>query len=141
MSTKKSEKTTGKKNGGEQHEEAATTKGRVHTIAKPGTVPATGKPTAIPEQPPIAVIAPSEGPTKPPKASKHPATDAAPAQPDDSQEVCVFAFRLLRSERDELHAATGSAKASKFVKAIVLAGARGDMKAIREIVDEMHAAR
>ena len=86
---------------------------------------------------PVAVIVSGETP----KAAKRPATSAAPPQQDDSQEVCVFAFRLLRSERDELHAATGSAKASKFVKAIVLAGARGDMKAIQEIVDEAQAAK
>jgi len=59
--------------------------------------------------------------------------------PDDTP--VVFAFRLTRAERDEIHAAAGSAKASRFVKAIVLAGARGDMKAVQEVVDEILAAR
>lgn len=60
---------------------------------------------------------------------------------DDGDALCVFAIRLKRSERDELHAAAGSAKASRFVRAIILAGARGDMKAVQEAVDSIHAAR
>ena len=72
---------------------------------------------------------------------KTPPTATSPQQPDDAQEVCVFAFRLSRSARDEIHRATGSAKASKFVRAIVLAGARGDMKAVQEAVDEIRAGR
>ena len=87
------------------------------------------------------MIVSSEEQIATPKKTKHPATDANPAQPDDSQDTVVFAMRLSRAERDELHSATGSGKASRFVKALVLAGARGDMKAIQEIVDEVQAAR
>jgi hypothetical protein len=89
-------------------------KGRVHTIAKPRSTPMTGKP-------------------------KTATTDATPQPPDDASEIVVFAFRLTRAERDEIHAATGSAKASRFIKTLALAGARGDTKAIQEIVDEIHA--
>jgi hypothetical protein len=86
---------------------------------------------------PVAVIVSGETP----KAAKRPTTNVTPPETDDSQDTVVFAFRLSRAERLELHEATGSAKASKFVKAIVLAGARGDMKAIQEIVDEAQASR
>ena len=138
MSTKNQKKVREEKQDQKGHQEPASD---VRIATGPGR---TRKPAAIPEQP-VAVIVPGETPPEPSKApakaAKRPATSAAPPQQDDGQEVVVFAFRILRSERDELHAATGSAKASKFVKAIVLAGARGDMKAIQEIVDEVQAAR
>ncbi len=149
MSTKKTEKTSSKKSSGEKHEEAATAStGRVHTIAKPRTMPVTG----APKDKPVAVIVggneqipgPAEvaaTPAKPPKKAKGPATDAPTTVPDDGGEIVVFAFRLTRSERDELHAATGSAKASRFVKAIVLAGARADTKAVQELIDEVQRGR
>ena len=59
---------------------------------------------------------------------------AAPQQPDDSSETVVFAFRLSRSERDEIHAATGSAKASKFVRTLAVAAARNDEAAVKAIM-------
>ncbi len=74
---------------------------------------------------------------KQPAQPKPPVTDA-PAQRDDSGEICVFAFRLTRSERDEIHAASGSAKASSFVRGLALAAARGDLKAVERIVDAVH---
>lgn len=146
MSTKKTEKAASKKSSGEKHEEAAT--GRVHTIAKPRTKPVTG----APKEKPVAVIVGGNGqtpgpaevaatPAKPPKKTKGPATDPPTTVPDDGGEIVVFAFRLTRAERDELHAATGSAKASRFVKAIVLAGARADTKAVQELIDEVQAGR
>ena len=61
--------------------------------------------------------------------------ETAPAQPDDSQSLVVFAFRLTRAERDLIHKAAGSAKASKFVRELALAAARGDMKAIEETLN------
>ena len=36
---------------------------------------------------------------------------STPKQPDDSQSMVVFAFRLTRAERDLIHQAAGSAKA------------------------------
>ena len=67
--------------------------------------------------------------------------DAAAAQADDSGEICVFAIRLRRAERDLIHQVAGSGKASEFVRGLAIAGARKDMKAVEEIVDAAHAAR
>jgi hypothetical protein len=134
MSTKENQKVRDKKQDQKDHQEPAG-EARIATGRS-----RTRKAATVAEQP-VAVIISSDAPPETPKATKRPATNVTPPQQDDGQEVCVFAFRLLRSERDELHAATGSAKASKFVKAIVLAGARGDMKAVQEIVDEIHAAK
>ena len=75
--------------------------------------------------------------TKPPEPTA-PANPTTPKQPDDSQDLVVFAFRLTRAERDTIHAAAGSAKASKFVRSLTLAAARGDSKAVKET---MEAAR
>jgi hypothetical protein len=128
-STRKTEKSANK-----QSNEKPTT-GRVNTIAKARPTPVTGAPKGKP----VAVLV-GNGATAatPLKTKAHAAIDTAEHKVD---EIVVFAFRMLRSERDELHAATGSAKASRFVRAIVLAGARGDMKAIEEIVDEVEAGR
>jgi hypothetical protein len=65
---------------------------------------------------------------------KTPASTEAPTQPDDGDELVVFAFRLTRTERDLIHQAAGSAKASKFVRGLALAAARGDQAAVKEIV-------
>jgi|GEM_PF-954869 len=54
------------------------------------------------------------------------------------EELLVFAFRLTKAERDEIHAAAGPGKASSFVKAMALGVARGDMKPIQEAVDRIH---
>lgn len=112
-----------------------------------GTARGTSTSTAVAKTP-LAGNVPSDAPpetakapAKAPKNAKRPTADTPTPAPGDAGETVVFAFRLTRSERDEIHAATGSAKASRFVKAIVLAGARGDMKAVQEIVDEIHAAK
>lgn len=55
---------------------------------------------------------------------------------EDSDELVVFAFRLPRRERDMIHATAGSAKASKFVRAVVMAAVAGDDKAFRKVVKE-----
>jgi hypothetical protein len=141
MRTKQDEQIRNKKQDRKGHQEPAA-EVRIATGRS-----RTRKPAATPEHP-VAVIVSSDAPpetakapTETTKTAKRPAADATPPQQDDAQEICVFAFRLLRSERDELHAATGSAKASKFVKAIVLAGARGDMKAVTQLIDEVQAGR
>ena len=72
-----------------------------------------------------------------------PAGDQTPPQPrDDSQEMVVFAFRLTRAERDLIHEAAGSAKASRFVRTLALAAARGDkaatLAALNETREEAH---
>lgn len=68
-----------------------------------------------------------------------PAIEAAPTPRIEGDEVVVFAIRLRRSERDLIHQATGSGKASEFVRGLAVAAARGDMKAVTEIFDAVHA--
>jgi hypothetical protein len=138
MRTKQDEQIRNKKQDRKGHQEPAA-EVRIATGRS-----RTRKTAALPEQP-VAVIVSGETPPEPAKGptktTKHPAADATPPQQDDGQDTVVFAMRLSRAERDELHSATGSGKASRFVKALVLAGARGDMKAIQEIVDEAQASR
>ena len=55
----------------------------------------------------------------------------------DSQ--VVFAFRLSRAERDRIHAAAGSGKATQFVRAAALAAANGDNKAFEQLVGQAKA--
>lgn len=75
----------------------------------------------------------SKSDPKPPKAPA-----VAKAIPDSAEpELVVFAFRLSREERDLIHAATGPSKASKFVRSLAVAGARGDEAAVREILDSI----
>ena len=72
---------------------------------------------------------------KAPKKAKSTPKDTAPKQADDSQELVVFAFRLTRAERDQIHKAAGPAKASSFVRGLTVAAAAGDMKAVRKIAE------
>lgn len=106
MATKTTEKKTAKKKAG-----------KASTKPKAATRPADGSPAG-------------KKPTEP----TTPATprDAAQPKPGDTSEIVVFAFRLTRAERDEIHAAAGSAKASRFVRGLALAAARGDTKAMKE---------
>jgi hypothetical protein len=53
-----------------------------------------------------------------------------------SEELVVFAFRLSGAEREEIHAAAGSARASRFVRAVALAAARRDVGALQAIMSE-----
>ena len=66
-------------------------------------------------------------------------TSESIAKPPASDEVVVFAIRIKRSERDAIHAAAGAGKASEFVRGIAVAAARGDLKAVTEIFDAVHA--
>jgi hypothetical protein len=65
--------------------------------------------------------------------------EAVPGPVDDAEELVVFAFRLSRAERDLIHAAAGSAKASKFVRTLAVAAARGDGPAVLGILDTISA--
>jgi hypothetical protein len=111
MSTKKSQiqKTAGQK-GGEQKSKKAS-----------------------PKQKPVAAVPEPAPETKPAPA---PVTPEAPQQPEDSNELVVFAFRLTRAERDEIHGAAGSAKASKFVRSVALAAARRDTDALAAAIQD-----
>ena len=72
---------------------------------------------------------------KAPKKTKPASKDVAPKQADDSQELVVFAFRLTRAERDQIHEAAGPAKASSFIRSLAVAAATGDVKAVRKIAE------
>jgi hypothetical protein len=74
-------------------------------------------------------------PAKPkPKAARAADTAMPPARA--SENLCVFALRMTPEERDEIHEAAGPARASRFVRAVALAAARGDLKAVQSILLE-----
>jgi hypothetical protein len=78
---------------------------------------------------------------KSPKKQAKPApTEVAPKQADDSQELVVFAFRLTRAERDQIHKAAGPAKASSFVRTLAVAAACNDQAAIKASLRDIHSA-
>ncbi len=54
-------------------------------------------------------------------------------------ELCVFAFRLTAEERDAIHRAAGSAKASKFARTLLVAAARQDETAVKAILEGIQA--
>jgi hypothetical protein len=77
--------------------------------------------------------------TKPKEGSKAgPATNlkADPKEIADTpkEELVVFAFRLTAEERDLIHKAAGPAKASRFVRTLVVAGALGDRRKIAALL-------
>lgn len=55
--------------------------------------------------------------------------------PTPTDETVVFAIRLKRSERDAIHEAAGSGKASQFVRELAVAAARGDVNAVKKITE------
>ncbi len=124
MTPKSADKKGQKKQGAEKSEKKAqTTKLEVvETTPTPEAKPATT--TRKPREPKAA-----------PKPVE-PTPEPTPEPAGEGEEICVFAFRLTRSERDLIHATAGSAKASKFVKAVVLAAARGDLEHVQRIIDE-----
>lgn len=61
--------------------------------------------------------------------------------PATEEEMVVFAFRLTRTERDAIHAAAGSARASRFVRGLAVAAARGDRSAVETLIAETQTAR
>ena len=84
--------------------------------------------------------APAKAPE--PKAAKK--GTAKPKRPADeimpkaraSDPLVVFAFRLSEAEREEIHAAAGPARASRFVRAVALAAARRDVAQLQSILLE-----
>lgn len=112
--------------------------------AKPDPVVSVRPMDAIPVSEPAKAAAAKPGGKKsvrkPGDPKKPTAAEKAPRQVDDSQELVVFAFRLTRAERDAIHAAAGSAKASRLVRGVALAAARGDMKAVEEAIEAARTA-
>ena len=54
---------------------------------------------------------------------------------EPKEDLVVFAFRLTAAERELLHEAAGPAKASRFVRTLAVAAARGDKARIEQILD------
>jgi len=50
------------------------------------------------------------------------------------ENLVVFAFRLTEAERNLIHKAAGPAKASRYVRTLAVAAARGDETAVKEIL-------
>ncbi len=73
------------------------------------------------------------GKVKKAKAAK-PTKEKAPRE-----DLCIFAFRLTKEERDTIHNGAGPAKASKFVLAAALAAASADQKAFDALVTQAKA--
>jgi hypothetical protein len=57
----------------------------------------------------------------------------APTEP--TEDLVVFAMRLTTAERDAIHSAAGPGKASKFVRQVAIAAARGDVDAVTRLID------
>ena len=66
-----------------------------------------------------------------------PTTESKPAKKARApkEDLVVFAFRLTPAERDLIHKAAGPAKASRFVRALCLHAARGDVDTVRKMVE------
>jgi len=82
----------------------------------------------------------SRTPKRPKKATAREGDPAevAQAQPKAPKEdLVVFAFRLKAAERDLIHKAAGAAKASRFVRALMVAASKGDERTVVEIVRAM----
>jgi len=71
---------------------------------------------------------------KPAKAVVEAVANAEPKKKAAREELCVFAFRLTEEERDAIHKAAGPAKASKFVRTLLVAAARNDEAAVKAIM-------
>ena len=90
----------------------------------------------------------AEGATAPVKAKKAPKAarpkktakvkEAKPKR-EPIQDACVFAFRLSTADRDLIHRAAGSGKATRFVRGAALAAANGDTKAFDDLVGQAKA--
>ncbi len=72
-------------------------------------------------------------------AQEQPAVESTSATPEDAEKLVVFAFRLTRAERDLIHAAAGSAKASRFVRKLAVAAASNDDATVKTIMCAAHA--
>ena len=72
--------------------------------------------------------------------AEKPAREKKPRQKEQFDgEVVVFAFRLGSKDRDRIHAASGPAGATKFVRAAAMAAAAGDRDAFDALVAQAKA--
>lgn len=78
---------------------------------------------------------------KPKAATKEKSTKQADPKQENVADNApvVFAFRLGKAERDRIHQAAGSGRATRFVRAAALAAADGDAKAFEQLVEQAQA--
>ena len=55
--------------------------------------------------------------------------------------LVVFAIRLSEPERDAIHEAAGPARATKFIRAVAIAAAHGDVDAFKRALKDAEEAR
>ena len=81
--------------------------------------------------------APTEPPTPDPKTPglKVVAPSASDAPTEAKEDLVVFAMRVTQEERDLIHKAAGPGKASRFVRQVATAAARGDVDAVQRLID------
>jgi hypothetical protein len=139
MSKKTTKQTTGKKRAGNDRQKtAAPPKDRTHATMRPTATGTTRKAARVAQEPVVELLIDRDGIhslTKRAKAPTAPAkADAAP-QRGETEELVVFAIRLTKAERDAIHAAAGPGKATKFVRSLAVAAARGDGPTVLGILD------
>ena len=66
---------------------------------------------------------------------------AAPKAKTAKEELCVFAFRLTRAERDAIHKTAGPRNATQFVRRVAAAFASRDEAAFKAVLKEVNAIR
>lgn len=73
-----------------------------------------------------------------PKMQADPSTnlhnESSTVNGEEKEELVVFAFRLTPEERELLHKAAGPAKASRYVRTLAVAVARGDRERVEQFL-------
>ena len=140
MSKKNPKQATASKQEAKSKDNQTTAQKKTHGGKAAGVQPAAGHKAA---EPTVELLIDAKGihsltaGARP--AAKPKQTETGPEPVDDAEEPVVFAFRLSRAERDLIHAAAGSAKASRFVRTLAVAAARGDGPAVLGILDTIQA--
>ena len=70
------------------------------------------------------------------QAKKKPASVLDQFKARAKDDLVVFALRVTEEERSLIHSAAGTGKASRFVRAVAIAAAKGDETTIRQILKE-----
>ena len=69
--------------------------------------------------------------------AKREAKKAPKEKREPEEDLVVFAFRLSSEERELIHRAAGPARASKFVRALAIAAACADKKAVDLLLEQV----
>jgi hypothetical protein len=96
------------------------------------------KEAAVEDKPAPAPARQKKAKAEPPATEKKLKAEAKlpTTEVDEPAELVVFALRLTQAEREEIHAATGPGKASRFARTVILAAARRDMAGIKTAITE-----